>query len=321
MIVHLYEEHGVDCLKHLRGMFGFAIWDQPRRRLMLARDRLGIKPLCYALEPDALYFGSELKAILKSGQIQRDIDPRAFRDLFTFGFPLAPATLFLKIRRLLPGQFLLYQKGDMSLHRYWTPSFPRIGEKVPEPKQREWAEGLKEKLTDAVKIHLRSDVPLGAFLSAGLDSSAIVALMCKLTDQPVQTFSAAFENPAFDEISHQKILTDFPGFSLKNERVICKTADADLIRKAVWHREDPSSMTTTVPRMMLSELAYSKNIKVALLGEGSDEIFGGYHWFKTEKIARMVKRLPSGIPELISQIPLLKKGGVYSATFLARRWI
>jgi asparagine synthase (glutamine-hydrolysing) len=166
---------------------------------------------------------------------------------------------------------------------------------------------LKEKLIDSVKIHLRSDVPLGAFLSAGLDSSAIVALMCKLTDQPIQTFSAGFENPHFDEISGQKILSDFPDFRLKNERLICKTADAALIQKTIWHREDPSSMTTTVPRMMLSELAYSRNIKVALLGEGSDEIFGGYNWFRTERLARILKHLPFGIPERVSQIPLLKK--------------
>ena len=307
VIVHLYEENGVDCLKRLRGMFGFALWDQNNRRLMLARDRIGIKPLCYAYERGALYFGSEQKAILKSEKIDREIDPSAVKNIFTIGFPVAPKTLFKKIRRLLPGQFLIYQKGKLSHHQYWTPRFPNLSEESPKQKEHEWAEALKEKLTDSVRIHLRSDVPLGAFLSAGIDSSTVVALMHQITDQPIHTFSIGFENRNYDEISKQKILTDFPNYPLKNDRILCKTKDIELIQKTVWHREDPCTLGTEVPRFILAQLASSKNIKVVLLGEGSDEIFGGYRWFQTEKIARLAKQLPFGLPEMAARIPLLKR--------------
>jgi asparagine synthase (glutamine-hydrolysing) len=306
VIVHLYEDYGVGCLNHLRGMFGFALWDARRRRLMLARDRLGIKPLLYALKNDSLFFGSELKSILVSGSIEREIDVLALKDLFTVGFVLAPNTLFSGIRQLLPGHYILYQDGTFSIHKYWDLHFPLPGEDIPHLSAQGWAESLRAKLEESVRIHLRSDVPVGAWLSAGVDSSSVVSLMCRLSNHPIQTFSLAFENPWYDEVSRQKILKDFPGYNLSNQQAICTTNDFELFPKAVWHCEDPFLLGIGIARMLLSQLASTK-VKVVLTGEGSDEIFGGYPWFRTEKLLRPLTKLPFSMRRLITRIPAIRK--------------
>ena len=306
VIVHLYEDYGVECVNYLRGMFGFALWDARNRRLMLARDRLGIKHLLYALKDDGLFFGSELKSILMSGRIERQIDNQALKDLFTVGFILAPKTLFTAIRRLLPGHYLLYQDGTLSIHRYWGLHFPVRYEDTPRRSPDEWAEAVRTKLEQSVRIHLRSDVPVGAWLSGGIDSSTVVSLMSQLTNRPIKTFTLAFENPQYDEVSQQKILKDFSGYNLSNQQAVCTTNDFKLIRKAVWHCEDPFTTGVEIPRMILSELA-SKNVKVVLAGEGSDEVFGGYPWFRTDKLIRPLTKLPLCIRRFISQIPPINK--------------
>lgn len=306
VIVHLYEDYGVRCLEYLRGMFGFALWDARRRRLMLARDRLGIKPLLYSLGTNGLFFGSEYKSIHVSGRIEPQIDVLAMKDLFTVGFVLAPKTLFSRIRQLLPGNYILYQDGTFSIHKYWDLHFPLIGEYKPRLSAQEWGESLRAKLEESVRIHLRSDVPVGAWLSAGVDSSSVVSLMSSLTHRPVQTFSLAFENPRFDEVSQQKILTDFEGYHLSNQKAVCTANDFKLLPKAVWHCEDPSTLGVGIARMLLSQLA-SKNVKVVLTGEGSDEIFGGYEWFRTDKLLRPLMKLPLSIRRFLAQLPPIKK--------------
>lgn len=306
VIVHLYEDYGVECVNHLRGMFGFALWDSPRRRLMLARDRLGIKPLFYALKQGGLFFGSELKSILMSGDIERQIDVHALKDLFTVGFVLAPKTLFSEIRRLLPGHYLLYQDGKLSIHQYWDVRFPAHGENTPQRSPQEWAESLRAKLEESVKIHLRSDVPVGAWLSSGIDSSSVACLMSRNTGHPIQTFSLAFENPQYDEVSRQKTLRDFTGYNLSNQRAVCTNNDLALLPKAVWHCEDPFITGTEIPQMVLSQLA-SKNVKVVLTGEGSDEVFGGYPWFRTHKLLQPFNIFPLVLRRLISRMPAVRK--------------
>jgi len=306
VIVHLYEDYGDQCVNYLRGMFGFALWDARLRRLMLARDRLGIKPLLYALEDNGLFFGSELKSILMSGSIERQVDVHALKDLFTIGFVLAPKTLFTKIRRLLPGHYLLYQNGTLSIHQYWDLRFPVSYEDTPKRSAEEWAEALRTKLEESVRIHLRSDVPVGAWLSGGIDSSAVVSLMSQLTHLPVQTFSLAFENPRFDEVSGSKTLSDFTVYNLLNQRAVCTTKDFELFPKAVWHCEDPIAPGIGIARMLLSQLA-SKNVKVVLTGEGSDEVFGGYSWFRTDKLLRLFTKLPFGMCRFIARVPAVRK--------------
>lgn len=306
VIVHLYEEYGIECVNHLRGMFGLALWDSARRRLMLARDRLGIKPLFYALKQDGLFFGSELKSILMSSSIERQIDVHALKDLFTIGFVVAPKTLFTEIRRLLPGHYLLYQDGKLSIHQYWDVRFPAHGENGPQRSPQEWAESLRAKLEESVKIHLRSDVPVGAWLSSGIDSSSVAYLMSRNTGCPIQTFSLTFENPHYDEVSLQKTLRDFAGYNLCNQQVLCMTKDFELLPKAVWHCEDPFITGLEIPQMILSQLT-SKNVKVILTGEGSDEVFGGYPWFKTYKLLQPFNILPLVIRRLISRMPAVRK--------------
>lgn len=255
-------------------MFGFALWDARRRRLMLARDRLGIKPLHYAIETDGLFFGSEVKSILMSGRIERQVDVLSMQDLLTIGWVLAPKTLFSRIRQLPPGYYLFYQTGSLSIHKYWDLNFPLPGEFMPSRSEGEWAESLRAKLEESVRIHLRSDVPVGAWLSDGIDSSSITGLMSRLTDHPIQTFSLAFENPQYDEVGRQKILKDFPGYNLSHKQTICTKDDFTLLPKAIWHCEDPFPAGAAIGRMVLSQLA-SKNLKVVLVGEGSDEVIHG----------------------------------------------
>ena len=306
VIVHLYEDYGVECLNYLRGMFGFALWDSRHRKLMLARDRLGIKPLFYTLVDDGLFFGSELKSILMSGGIEKQIDIHALKDVFTIGFVLAPKTLFTKIRRLMPGHYLLYQDGNLAIHQYWDLRFPASWEDQPKRSAQEWAELLRSKLEESVRIHLRSDVPVGAWLSSGIDSSGVVGLMNRLTNHTIQTFSLAFENPDFDEVSRRKTLSDFVGYDLPNQRAVCTTKDFELLPKAVWDCEDPFTTGVEITQMLLSKLA-SEDVKVILTGEGSDEVFGGYRWFMLDKLLRPFIKLPLGIRRFISQMPAIRK--------------
>ncbi len=293
VIVHLYEEYGVGCLDRLRGMFAFALWDEKKRQLMLARDRLGIKPLCYALAAQGtLYFGSEMKSILIADGVERSIDPRAFNDLFSLGFVLAPKTLFATIKRLPPAHYLLYRNGRFTLHRYWRLSFPEQGKPGVRFSASDWAEALREKIEESVKIHLAGDVPIGAWLSGGVDSSAIVSLMTRYASKPVQTFSLAFkEHNRLDEITGKKTLADFPEYPIVNDRVEFKQHHFDLFPKYLWHREEPVSSVVGLCQMVLSEMT-SKSVKVVLTGEGADEAFGGYPWYRLDKIFRPFAKLP-----------------------------
>lgn len=285
VIVHLYEEYGVQCLDRLRGMFGFALWDASRRRLMLARDRLGIKPLFYAVGRDGLLFGSELKAILAGSNLERTIDVHALKDLLTLGFVLSPKTLFRNIRRLQAGHYLLYHEGSFSVHRYWNLRFPATDDHQPLWTQREWAQALRDKLAESVNIHLRSDVPVGAWLSGGIDSSGIVSLMCEQTPRPVPTFSLAYDDPSYDEVTCARTLKDFGRYDLSHREARFSVRDFELLPKAVWHCEDPFGFGVEMARMRLSQTT-SRHVKVVLTGEGADEIFGGYSWFKADRFLR-----------------------------------
>jgi len=305
VIVHLYEDFGVECLHRLRGMFSFALWDARRRRLMLARDRLGIKPLHYAETRAGLYFGSEYKSILVAADLDRTMDLRALKDVFTIGYVLAPKTFFGAIRQVLPGHYLLYREGTVSVHQYWDAYFPGPGE-IPHRPADQWASALQAKLEETVRIHLRSDVPVGAWLSAGIDSSAVVGLASRILNRPIQTFSLAFENPDYDEVTTKQVLADFPAFNLTNERVVCRTDDVARLPEAVWHGEDPRASGTEIPRLLLSQLA-GRHVKVVLTGEGSDEILGGYPWFTTHKLVRPFTKLPLSLRRVIAGMPFISK--------------
>jgi asparagine synthase (glutamine-hydrolysing) len=299
VIVHLYEEHGVGCLDRLRGMFAIALWDAKKRQLILARDRLGIKPLYYALARGTLYFGSEMKAILAADAVERRIDPQAFKDLFTFGFILSPKTLLAAIRRLPPGRYLLYRNGAFQLGQYWHPSFPDRADPHPSRTAEDWAETVRAKLEESVRIHLRSDVPVAAWLSGGIDSSSIVSLTARLQDRPVQTFSLVFEDyRRRDDTIEEKTLAEFADYPIVSHKVAFKKEHFNLLPDYLWHREEPGSSAVGLCQMILSEAA-SRSFKVVLTGEGSDEIFGGYPWYRLDKLFRPFAGLPLFVRRLL----------------------
>lgn len=298
VIVHLYEDLGVECVRHLRGMFGFALWDGRRQRLMLARDRLGIKPLHYSITAGGCYFGSEQKAILASDAVERRVDDRALADLMVRGIVRTPRTMFAGIRRVPPAHYLIYEQGGASLHEYWDVDFtPHHGRRRP----GEWAEALREKLTESVRLHLMSDVPVGAWLSPGVDSSSVVALMNRLGQRAIPTFTLAFDHPDFDEVRAQKLLYDFPGHDLDVHQATCGASDIGLLPEVVWHTEDPVSGGVEIPRMILARAA-AHRVKVVLTGEGSDELLGGYDFFWLDKVLRPLTRMPRNLRRIASAL-------------------
>ena len=297
-ILHLYEERGLDCVDALRGMFAFALWDAPRRRLVLARDRIGIKPLHYALGPHGLLFGSEAKAILASGLVDAALDPAALHELFTFGFPLAPRTMIAAVRRLPPAHLLVYEGGRATLRKYWDCS-TAAARAEPARSADEWADALLGALDDAVRLHLRSDVPVGAWLSPGLDSSGIVALMCRHATTPVRTFSLGFEDSDADELRGTRTLADFAEYPLAATTEVSSAGSFRRLPDAIWHNEDPSTTGLEVPRLLLSELA-GRDVKVVLTGEGADELFGGYFWYGLDRALGPLGVLPRPMRMLAS---------------------
>jgi asparagine synthase (glutamine-hydrolysing) len=295
VIVHLYEEEGVESVSRLRGMFAFALWDTRRRRLWLARDRLGIKPVHYADTPTGLYFASEQKAILAAGVPPGPLDVRALDDLFLFGFIRVPGTLFCGIRRLPPGHWLLYEGGRAVVRPYWR--LAEVLSRGPRHARRaeDWAEALHAKLAETVALHARADVRIGAWLSGGLDSSAVAAL-ARRTVGPLPSFTLGFETPAYDETRGQRLLAQIPGHELPNERVVCDVSAMQRYPEVLWHVELPSAYTPDLPRFLLAETS-ARHVKVVLTGEGADEVFGGYSWHRADRLLHRASTLPPWVRE------------------------
>jgi asparagine synthase (glutamine-hydrolysing) len=306
VIVHLYEDHGMDFVRHLRGMFGLALWDGRKRRLMLVRDRLGIKPLHYAITADGLFFGSEQKAILAAGAVEPQPDLQSLRQLFSYGRVIAPRTFVSGICRLPAGHCLTWVDGRADIRRYWDVEFPSHDDYDQRITEQEWADGLREKLTESVRLHLRSDVPLGACLSAGIDSSTVTALMSRMVPAPVQTFTLRFDEARFDELRHQKCLDDYPAYGLAGHRIVCRATDLQRLPAAVWHGEDLLMAGTVIGQMMVAEAAAAR-VKVVLTGEGSDEILGGYSWYPTMRLLDPVFRLPQPLRRLLAGVPAIRR--------------
>jgi asparagine synthase (glutamine-hydrolysing) len=290
VIVHLYEEHGERFMEHLNGQFAIALWDQRRRRLLLTRDRAGIRPLFYAQVGQALAFASEIKSILALPGARRALDMRALGQTFTFWSPLAPATAFESVSTLPPGCTLIADDRGQRIERYWDWSFP---EHVPSQSMDvdRIASELRERLIEAVRLQLRADVPVGAYLSGGLDSAAIAVLIRRYTDTPLRTFSLEFEDAEFDESRHQ--LEMVRHLDAEHTRVVCRTGDiAAVFPRLIEHVETPIVRTAPAPLMMLAAHVRAEGFKVVLTGEGADEVFGGYDLFKEAKIRRFWARYP-----------------------------
>ena len=270
-IVHAYEEWGDDCVNYFRGMFAFAIWDTKRQRLLLVRDRLGIKPLYWARHRDMLLFGSEIKSILASGLIEPEARMSALPEFFGTRSTAGADTLFNGIRRLQPGHRLVFERGLAHISQYWD--IP-IGAAHKVANTRDVVDRFRELFTESVKLRLMSDVPLGVFLSGGLDSSAIAATMAGLVDQPIETFSVAFKEQAFSELTYARTVSNAIG-AKAHEIVIDDTDFFDALPRLVWHEDEPIAHPSSVPLFFVSALA-KRYVTVVLTGEGSDELLAGY---------------------------------------------
>lgn len=288
-IPHLYEEHGVDLVEKLRGMFAFALWDASEKRLLLARDRMGIKPLYYAVCGDHLVFASEIKAILLSGLVEPEIDTDSVDDVFSMSYPCAPRTMFRGVYELLPAHVLTVGAGrrDIATKRYWRSPVPHAGEHAKLSKN-EAAEELRSMLRLRVYEHTMADVPVAAYLSGGLDSSAICSLIKDVSGDAPTTFSVAFDSPEHDEYAAAKEMANYLGS--ENHVLRCDQSMAGDLERMVWHTEMPLQFPLALPMMRLSELARSQRYPVVLSGEGADEIMGGYDCFRGDKMRRIFDR-------------------------------
>ena len=301
VILHLYERLGADLVSRLRGMFAFALWDTRQRRLLLARDRFGIKPLVVAETPAGLVFASESKAIFASGMVEPRLDPQAIGDLLTVGFVVTPRTMADGIRRLPPGCCLEVRDDGVRQWRYWNPTFPPRGE-WPRRPEGEWAELLRAKLVETVGVHLRSDVPVGVWLSPGLDSSAIAALVARAAG-PVPAFSIAFADPEHDEVDRLGTLADDPAFRLEGVRVPFSDADYQPMPEMVRIAEEMCVAGIEMPTLKLAR-ATAERVKVVLTGEGSDEVFGGYHYYRDDRLLAPFSILPPAARAIATLAPL-----------------
>jgi asparagine synthase (glutamine-hydrolysing) len=277
VILHLYEELGPECVHRLRGMFAFAIWDSRRRRLMLARDRIGVKPLYFAALPNTLLFGSEIKALLRHPALEPSLNEDALSLYLTFASTPAPRTLFTSVEKLPPGHRLIVDvdSGERTLERYWRP-LPDAGELGTHLQPEEYVERLETLVRESIGLRMMSDVPYGAFLSGGVDSSLNVALMAELADRPVSTFSVAIEgDAASDELSFARAVAKHYG-TQHHEVVIGQQDFLDYLPDLVWHQDEPLADPVCVPLHAISEAARQSGTKVIQVGEGSDELFSGY---------------------------------------------
>jgi asparagine synthase (glutamine-hydrolysing) len=287
VILHLYRRYGIGCVEHMNGQWAFAIWDKPRRRLFLSRDRVGVRPLFYTHRGNVFTFASEIKSLFQHPDIPRTLDVEAIDQLFTFWTPVAPRTMFAGVVELPPAHSLVVERGLVRTFSYWTPRYEAANADSP---QRQ-SEQLLDLLIDATRLRLRADVPVGAYLSGGLDSSVTTSLIRRFTTTPVRTFSVAFDDPELDESRYQKQISE----SLQTEHETLRCLPGDIARvfpDVIWHAEKPVLRTAPAPLLLLSRLVRDRGFKVVLTGEGADEMLGGYDLFKEAKIRRFCAALP-----------------------------
>lgn len=295
VIIHLYEDTGVDCVKQLRGMFAFAIWDENRQRLFLARDRIGKKPLNYIVKNGSLIFASEIKSILQDPRITREVDTEALDLYLTYGYIPAPQTIFSGIKKLPPAHFLIWEKGEIKIEKYWELSY-KNKIKMSEVECRDRVEEL---LTDSVKARLISDVPLGAFLSGGIDSSVVVAIMSRLSSRPVKTFSIGFQEESFNELKYARIVAKL--FNTEHREYMVKADALEVLPKLAWYFNEPFADSSAIPAYYLSKIT-RQEVTVALNGDGGDESFAGYERYLANKLSNVYNLVPKLIRKKIGSL-------------------
>lgn len=289
-LVHLYEQYGADGLSKLRGMFALAIWDRGRRRMLLARDRFGKKPLYYAAGPDGLYFGSELKCLRAAG-VRLEPDAEALKLYLEFGYVPDPWSIYRGVRKLSPGGWLTYDgSGNREEGRYWRLPFP-AAEAPRELDEAEAAARLRDEFDEAVRMRMMADVPLGAFLSGGIDSSSVVASMARQSREPIQTFSIGFEEAEFSELPYAEEVAR--QYKTDHHAIIVRPDSARLVPQLVRQFDEPFGDSSAIPTFIVSEFAV-QHVKVVLSGDGGDELFGGYDSFFVVEKLRWADRIPQG---------------------------
>ena len=282
LLPHLYEEHGEAMVERMRGMFAFALWDGPRRRLLLARDRLGIKPLYYAITPDYLVVASEMKGIFASGLVAPEIDRDALDDLFSLSYACPPRTMFRGIVELRPGHRLSIEQGRApgAPARWWRAPFRPRGEHM-RGSVSDVEHALRAQLEDAVHTHLVADVPVAARVSGGIDSSAIAALAARETRSALTTFSIVFDDPQYDERSHARAVAEH--LRADSREVLADPAAAERLPEMVRALEMPQPIPVAIGGLLLAERERAEGVPVVVTGEGADEIFGGYDVFRASR--------------------------------------
>jgi len=331
IIVHAYEEYDSECVKHFNGMFAFALWDARRRTLLLARDRIGIKPLYYWAGKDKLVFGSELKALLFHPDVPRQVDLEALDLFLTLEYIPAPRTIYEGVFKLLPGHLLVVENGKLKVTRYWDVPYQPISQS-----EAECAEILSGLIKESVRLCLISDVPLGAFLSGGIDSSTIVGYMSQSANEPVRTFSIGFEDDAYNELPYAEAVAKH--FGTKHHVEVLKSDHADLAEELVADFDEPFADTSVFPTFLVSKLA-SREVKVVLSGDGGDELFAGYDTYLAEELDRYYGRLPRLLRQkvlpkfagwlppqparkgLINKVKRMVEGGAFDPSLQHARWM
>ncbi len=303
-IIHLYEAYGTDCLQYLRGMFAFAIWDERDRSLFLARDRIGKKPLYYYFDGKTFIFGSEIKAILADQLVERLPDHEAIHHYLTYQYVPSPWTAFKGIRKLPPAHYLLLRNGEITIERYWNISYlPKLA-----IKEKDLRHEILERLKEAIQIRLISDVPLGAFLSGGIDSSAVVALMAGIMKEPVKTFSIGFREEAYNELKFARMVAD--KYKTDHTEFMVEPDAVDILPKLVRHYNEPFADPSAIPTYYVSKLA-REHVTVILNGDGGDENFAGYGRYALNAFSEKVRKFfPASLMKAMHPLfMLLPHGG------------
>ncbi len=302
-ILHSYEEYGRDCVSHLRGMFGFAIWDIKEKTLFIARDRIGVKPVYYTISNGNLVFASEIKSILQCKSVDRKVNETALHYYLTFRYVPGNNTLFDGIFKLPPGHTLTLHKGEIKIQKYWDVTIGHIKNES----EAYFSKQLLESIKESINIRLISDVPFGAYLSGGLDSSTIVAIMQSFLNEPVKTFSVGFDaGKPFNELDYARLVSD--RFGTEHSEVVIKANDLYMLPEVIWHLDDPVvNPLILISQYKLSQLA-KKKVSMVLIGEGADELFAGYAEFKFHKMLHGLKSLPkfvkkNVIPKVVDITP------------------
>jgi asparagine synthase (glutamine-hydrolysing) len=295
VIIHLYEEEGAGCVSRLRGMFAFAVWDSNKQQLFLARDRAGQKPLVYAVADGAFLFASEIKSLLKDPSVVPEVNCEALHHYLTYQYVPGPLTIYKGINKLLPAHTLVLRGENIKIERYWKISYEK---KIKLPGLNDYKKAFLDLFREAVSIRLRSDVPLGAFLSGGIDSSATVAQMSRLLNQPVKTFSIGFEDADYDELKYAKKIAGL--FHTDHTEFIVKPDALKILPKIVWHYDEPFADSSAIPTYYVSQLT-RKHVTVALNGDGGDESFAGYERYVANLLASFYEKIPLFLREKIKK--------------------